>query len=59
MAGSFELFGLDFIVDEDGKVWLLEVNSDPSLAVFGERLAVVFGFDCRRGSRREWRHAQS
>lgn len=38
MAGSFELFGLDFIVDEDGKVWLLEVNSDPSLAVFGERL---------------------
>ena len=27
----FELFGYDFMVDEDAKVWLIEVNSDPYL----------------------------
>ena len=27
----FELFGLDFIVDEELKVWLIEVNENPSL----------------------------
>ena len=37
-AGGFELFGLDFLLDADGDARLLEVNSDPSLAVFGERL---------------------
>ena len=37
-AGCFELFGLDFLLDEKGDARLLEVNSDPSLAVFGERL---------------------
>ena len=35
-GGSFELFGLDFLVDaESGAPRLLEVNSDPSMAVFG------------------------
>ena len=35
-GGSFELFGLDFLVDaETGAPRLLEVNSDPSMAVFG------------------------
>lgn len=35
-GGSFELFGLDFLVDaEMGAPRLLEVNSDPSMAVFG------------------------
>jgi hypothetical protein len=28
-ACNFEIFGLDFILDEDFKVWLLEINSNP------------------------------
>jgi len=27
----FELFGYDFIVDEDFNTWLIEVNTNPSL----------------------------
>jgi len=29
---SFMLFGFDMLVDEDGKVWLLEVNGAPAVA---------------------------
>ena len=28
---SFEFFGYDFMVDEDLRVWLIEVNSSPSM----------------------------
>lgn len=28
---SFEFLGYDFMVDEDLKVWLIEVNSSPSM----------------------------
>ena len=31
--GCFELFGYDFIIDEDFRVWLLEVNNNPYLGV--------------------------
>ncbi|GCB75910.1 hypothetical protein scyTo_0015393 [Scyliorhinus torazame] len=29
---SFQLFGFDFMVDEDLKVWLIEVNGAPACA---------------------------
>lgn len=30
---SFELLGFDFIIDEDFRVWLLEVNTNPYLGI--------------------------
>lgn len=32
---AFEIFGLDFLVDGDGKVWLLEVNAFPDFGQSG------------------------
>lgn len=31
LSNCFQLFGIDFLVDQAGKVWLLEVNSGPAL----------------------------
>lgn len=30
---QFELFGLDFLIDENYKVWLIECNTNPSLQI--------------------------
>ena len=30
---SFELFGFDFLIDEDFRVWLIEVNTNPYLGI--------------------------
>ena len=27
----FEIFGLDYIIDEEKKVWLIEINENPCL----------------------------
>lgn len=29
----FELFGYDFLIDEDFRVWLLEINTNPYLGL--------------------------
>ncbi|THD27423.1 Tubulin tyrosine ligase [Fasciola hepatica] len=31
--GLFQLFGLDFMLDQDMRPWLLEVNSNPAMAI--------------------------
>ena len=40
-AGFFDLYGLDFMVDENMKVWLIEVNSNPSLSTNCDTLKKV------------------
>mmetsp|Transcript_18664 Transcript_18664/g.2558 ORF Transcript_18664/g.2558 Transcript_18664/m.2558 type:complete len:101 (+) Transcript_18664:153-455(+) len=36
---SFEIFGLDYMIDESSKVWLLEVNTNPCLSLASSLLA--------------------
>ena len=38
----FELFGYDFIIDCSGKVWLIEVNTNPSLEESNSYLKKLF-----------------
>ncbi|GBG25411.1 Tubulin glycylase 3C [Hondaea fermentalgiana] len=40
-ANCFELFGLDFMIDPDWHVWLLEANAEPDLSKAGDRLQPV------------------
>lgn len=36
---SFEIFGYDFMIDEDMKPWLIEVNTNPCLELSSPYLA--------------------
>ncbi|GAM88054.1 hypothetical protein ANO11243_060840 [Dothideomycetidae sp. 11243] len=41
LPNSFEVYGLDFIVDATGNTWLLEVNAFPDFAQTGKDLSVL------------------
>jgi tubulin---tyrosine ligase len=41
LPGAFELFGLDFMVDERGTTWMLEVNAFPDFKQTGDDLRGV------------------
>ncbi|KAI9792814.1 MAG: hypothetical protein M1816_001546 [Peltula sp. TS41687] len=38
LGNAFEIYGVDFLVDDGGKVWLLEVNAFPDFKQTGEHL---------------------
>jgi len=43
LPNAFEVFGLDFLVDEAGTAWLLEVNAFPDFRQTGEELKGLVG----------------
>ena len=38
---GFEVWGLDFLVDEKGRPWLCEVNNNPSLEISSSLLSRI------------------
>jgi hypothetical protein len=40
-TACFELFGYDFMIDEDFRVWLIEVNTNPYLGYSNQHLKNV------------------
>jgi len=38
-TNTFEIYGLDFMLDEDFKVYLIEVNTNPDLSLSSPLLA--------------------
>ncbi|KAL2062942.1 hypothetical protein VTL71DRAFT_6014 [Oculimacula yallundae] len=43
LPNAFEVFGLDFLVDEKGTAWLLECNAFPDFRQTGEELSDLVG----------------
>lgn len=39
--GVFELFGFDFLLDEDFRVWLIEINTNPYLGTPNKQMEVL------------------
>jgi hypothetical protein len=37
----YELFGFDFLIDEDFRVWLIEVNTNPYLGCPNDEMAIL------------------
>jgi len=37
----FELFGFDFLLDEDFRLWLIEINTNPYLGTPNKEMAVA------------------
>jgi hypothetical protein len=35
---SFEFFGFDFMIDEDFRVWLIEVNTNPYIGIHNDSM---------------------
>jgi hypothetical protein len=35
---SFEFFGFDFMIDEDFRVWLIEVNTNPYIGIHNQKM---------------------
>ena len=40
-VNTFELFGLDYMIDEKYNVWLIEANTNPCLDICGPLLARI------------------
>lgn len=38
---SFELFGYDFLIDEDLRTWLIEVNTNPYFGIPNDYIKVL------------------
>ena len=38
---GFEIYGYDFLVDSKGKVWLIEINTNPCLEFAGSLLSRI------------------
>ena len=50
--GYFGIYGYDFMIDEDMKVWLLEINVNPAITTNTETLVKVIPSAIEEGIRK-------